>query len=77
MYDARKHITDKIKKSYNYVDIIFGTHTLHKLPQDTYEILNNRRKIEDVIDIDGEVYWRLPIKRFDNIKSFSNYYVWM
>ncbi len=64
-----KHITDKIKKSYNYVDIIFGTHTLHKLPQDTYEILNDRRKIEDVIDIDGEVYEGLPIKRFDNIKA--------
>ena len=64
-----KHITEKIKKSYNYVDIIFGTHTLHKLPQDTYEILNDRRKIEDVIDIDGEVYEGLPIKRFDNIKA--------
>ena len=26
-----KHITDKIKQSYPFVDIIFGTHTLHKL----------------------------------------------
>ena len=33
-----KHIIDKIKKSYNFVDIIFGTHTLHKLPEDLYEV---------------------------------------
>ena len=28
-----KHITKKIQSSYPYVDIIFGTHTLHKLPE--------------------------------------------
>ena len=27
-----KHITDKIKKIYTFVDILFGTHTLHKFP---------------------------------------------
>ena len=27
-----KHILEKLNKSYPYVDIIFGTHTLHKLP---------------------------------------------
>ena len=29
-----KHITEKIHESYPYTDIIFGTHTLHKFPQD-------------------------------------------
>ena len=32
-----KHITDKIKESYPFVDIIFGTHTLHKFPEDLYK----------------------------------------
>ena len=31
-----KHITDKIKESYPFVDILFGTHTLHKFPEDLY-----------------------------------------
>ena len=34
-----KHITDKIHESYPYTDIIFGTHTLHKFPEDLLKIL--------------------------------------
>jgi len=64
-----KHIVDKIKKSYPFTDIIFGTHTLHKLPEDLYKILNKHKKIEDILDIDGEVYEGLPIKRNDNKRA--------
>ena len=64
-----KHITDKIKSSYPYTDIIFGTHTLHKFPEDLYKAIEEKRKIEDVLDIDGEVYEGLPIKRDSNIKA--------
>lgn len=64
-----KHIVEKLHSSYPYVDIIFGTHTLHKLPEDIYKILEERKRIDDVIDIDGEVYEGLPIKRDDNIKA--------
>ena len=48
-----KHITDKIHESYPYTDIIFGTHTLHKFPEDLYKILETKKKMQDVIDIDG------------------------
>ena len=58
-----EHILEKIKKSFNYVDIIFGTHTLHKLPEDLYLVLKNQKRIQDVIDIEGNVYEDLPIKR--------------
>ena len=64
-----KHITDKIKQSYPYVDIIFGTHTLYKFPEDLYKALEEKRKIEDVIDVDGEIYEGLPIKRDSKIKA--------
>ena len=57
------HIIEKLKKRYKYVDIIFGTHTLHKFPEDLYNLLTEENKIIDVIDIDGEVYEGLPIKR--------------
>ena len=64
-----KHITDKIKESYPFVDIIFGTHTLHKFPEDLYKTIQEKRKIEDILDIDGKVYEGLPIKRNSNIKA--------
>ena len=64
-----KHITEKINKSYPYYDIIFGTHTLHKFPEDLYKVIINRKKQEDILDIDGEIYEGLPIKRNDNQKA--------
>ena len=65
-----KHIVDKLKQSYPYVDIVFGTHTIHKLPQDVYETLTKNEKIEDILDIDGEIYEGVPIKRADNKKAY-------
>lgn len=64
-----KHITQKLHESYSFVDILFGTHTLHKLPENVYHILEKRQQVEDIIDIDGEIYEGLPIKREDNIKA--------
>ena len=64
-----KHITDKIKESYPFVDILFGTHTLHKFPEDLYKVIDEKRKLEDIIDIDGKIYEGLPIKRDSKIKA--------
>lgn len=64
-----KHITDKIKESYPFVDIIFGTHTLHRFPEDLYRALIEKKKQEDILDIDGEIYEGLPIKRDSDIKA--------
>ncbi len=64
-----KHITDKIKGSYPFVDILFGTHTLHRFPEDLYKVLDEKKKLEDIIDIDGQIYEGLPIKRNSNIKA--------
>ena len=64
-----QHIVDKIKKSYHFVDILFGTHTMHKLPEDLYNVICNKEKIQDILDIDGEIIEGLPIKRNDKIKA--------
>ena len=64
-----KHITLKIKASYPFVDILFGTHTLHKFPQNLYQALEEKKKQEDIIDIEGEIYEGLPIKRDSKIKA--------
>ena len=64
-----KHITEKLKQSYPYVDIIFGTHTLYRFPEDLYKAIEEKKKIEDVLDIDGKIYEGLPIKRDSNVKA--------
>ena len=64
-----EHIVKKLKESYPYVDIIFGTHTLHKFAKDLYEAIEENIKIRDIINIDGEIIEGLPISREDKIKA--------
>ena len=64
-----KVMTDKIKKSYPFVDIIFGTHTMQNLPEDVYKSIIEKRKVKDILDIDGEIYEGLPIKRMSSYKA--------
>ena len=64
-----KHIRDKIKESYPFVDIMFGTHTLHKFPEDLKKRIEEKKKLEDILDIDGKIYEGLPIKRDSKIKA--------
>ena len=64
-----KHIVEKLKQSYPFFDIVFGPHTLYKFPEDVYNTIVNGNRIEDILDIDGEVIEGLPIRRDDNIKA--------
>ena len=58
-----KNMLEKIKKNYPFVNVIFGTHTMQNLPEDIYNAIVKNEKVKDVIDIDGEIYEGLPIKR--------------
>ena len=64
-----KVMVEKIHQSYKYVDIIFGTHTIHQFPEDLYNCLIKKEKISDILDIDGEVYEGMPIKRNNRYKA--------
>ena len=64
-----KHIVQKLKESYPYVDVIFGTHTLEKFAEDLFIAISENKKIEDIIDIDGNVYEGTPIEREDKFRA--------
>ena len=64
-----KHIVNKLKQSYPFVDIVFGPHTMQDFPKDLYESIIEKKKIEDILDIDGNIIEGMPIVREDNIKA--------
>ncbi len=64
-----KHITKKLNESYKFVDIIFGPHTLEQFPKDLYEKLSENKKIEDILDIDGQIFEGVPVLREDKIRA--------
>lgn len=65
----QSHITEKIKKSFPYVDLIFGTHVQHKLPQFLYELLTRHKRVIDLSD-QTAVVEKLPVRRDNTIKAF-------
>ena len=64
-----KHIVNKLKQSYPFVDIIFGPHTMQDFPKDLYNSIVENKKIEDILDIDGNIIEGMPIVRDDSIKA--------
>lgn len=58
-----EHVIEKIKKSYPYVDVIFGTHNIYKFPEMLYDKIVKSKRVFDVWNIDGEIFEGLPIKR--------------
>lgn len=66
----QKHIADKIKQSYPFVDLVFGTHVVHCLPELLYRALTGRRRVFETPDMDGEIAEGLPVKRDNDAKAW-------
>ncbi len=63
-------VADKIRKSYPFVDILFGTHVIHKLPEFLYLSLAKGKKIYEKPDVDGVIVEELPVRRDSNFKAW-------
>jgi tRNA-2-methylthio-N6-dimethylallyladenosine synthase len=57
------HVAEKIRKSYPYVSMVFGTHVIHKLPENMYRYLTGSRRVFDIPDEDGHIAEPLPVRR--------------
>ena len=65
-------VVDELKKKYKWVDIIFGTHNLHKLPNILDEALKEKTQEIEVFSIEGDVYENIPVKRDSKYKAWVN-----
>lgn len=65
----QEHIANKIKKSYPHVDLIFGTHSLQKLPEMIYKTLVNRKRIIDVSETENKIFEGIPVERSSSYKA--------
>ena len=68
----QQHIVDKIKKTYPWVDLVFGTHNIHEFPKLLDNVVSEHEKIIDVWDTAGDIIEGLPTKRVYNFKSYVN-----
>lgn len=66
----QQSVADKIKKSYPFVDIVFGTHVSHKLPEFIYRSLCLGKRVFETEDSEGNIVEGLPIKRDGLFKAW-------
>lgn len=65
-------VVEKIKKSYKFVDIIFGTHNIYKLAELIYENLSSQRIIIDIWKDTDKIVENLPSERKFKFKCGVN-----
>lgn len=65
-------VVNKILKTYDQVDVIFGTHNIHRLPNILQEAYMSKEMVVEVWSKEGDVIENLPKVRRGNIKAWVN-----
>jgi tRNA-2-methylthio-N6-dimethylallyladenosine synthase len=68
----RQEIREKVLKKFSFVDIIFGTNTIHELPMLIYNAEINKRKSVGIIDNTESIYENMPKQRKFKHKALVN-----
>lgn len=65
-------VVNKILKTYPHVDMVFGTHNIHRLPNILNEAYLSKEMVIEVWSKEGDVIENLPKKRLGSIKAWVN-----
>ena len=65
-------VVNEILEKYNFLDIVFGTHNIHNLPNILYTAVNKKDLEVEVLSIEGEVIENIPVKRDSKYKAWVN-----
>jgi tRNA-2-methylthio-N6-dimethylallyladenosine synthase len=64
-------VLEKIKETFPQVDLVFGTHNLHQLPELLEQVKKGgQSRVFEVWDTDGAVYEGLPVKRDNSFRAW-------
>ena len=66
----RQSVADKIRQSYPYVDMVFGTQVQYRLPEFIYKRLSGGKRIFDLTLDNGDIPEDQPIKRDGTFKGW-------
>nr|WP_317348331.1 tRNA (N6-isopentenyl adenosine(37)-C2)-methylthiotransferase MiaB [uncultured Blautia sp.] len=66
------HVVEKIKKTYSFVNLVFGTHNIFKFAELFYEMLLSDMQIVDIWEGTDKIVENLPTERNYTFKSGVN-----
>ncbi len=65
-------VATSLKANYPFIDLIFGTHNLHRLPELLFRVLSERQPVVEVFDGEGVIAEGLPVRRSGRHSAFIN-----
>ncbi len=67
-----ENVVERVLKKYQHVDIVFGTHNIHKLPEYIETAMFNKERVIEVFSREGEIIENLPKVRQHQFKAWVN-----
>lgn len=64
------HAADRLKESYPFVSLVFGTHVIHRFPELLWQTLNQRKQLSCTPQEDGVIAEGIPVVRDGSFKAW-------
>lgn len=68
----QEHVVSALMNQYEQIDLVFGTHNIHMLPQLIKEVLTSNNRIFNVLSNQGDIAEDLPSCRASDYKAWVN-----
>ncbi len=66
----QEHVAKKLRESYPFVGLVFGTHVIHRFPELLWNALGRRKQLSVTPDSDGVITEGLPVHRDGTFKAW-------
>lgn len=66
----QESVAERFRRSFPFVDILFGTHVSYKLPEFIYRALCTGKRVIDITDSEGNIVEGLPVRRDGSFKAW-------
>ncbi len=67
-----ENVVERVLKKYQHVDIVFGTHNIHMLPEYIQTAMFSKERVIEVFSREGEIIENLPKVRQHHFKAWVN-----
>lgn len=56
----QRHVSERIRRSFPHVNLVFGTHEIHRFPELLYDVMTKQKRVFSTPDIDGVIAEGIP-----------------
>lgn len=67
-----ENVVERVLKKYQHVDLVFGTHNIHRLPEYIETAMLSKERVIEVYSKEGEIVENLPKIRNHSFKAWVN-----